>query len=63
MAPVKAIIPATPEADCMVTMMNKNFPAYVFNVLKDHGLPNNFYTILLLNMCDPTMVAEMGDCQ
>jgi hypothetical protein len=39
MAPVQAVIPNTPEAERMIAMMNKNFPSYVRNVLKDQGLP------------------------
>ncbi len=35
MAPVQAIVPNTPEAEHMIVMMNKNFPSYVGNVLRD----------------------------
>ncbi len=40
--PVHIVIPNTPEAKRMVLMMNKNFPAYTGNVLKDQGLPEGF---------------------
>jgi hypothetical protein len=35
MAPVKAVAPNTPKAERMIVMMNKNFPSYIGNVLKD----------------------------
>jgi hypothetical protein len=35
MGKVQAVVPNTPEAEQMMLMMNKNFPAYVGNVLRD----------------------------
>jgi hypothetical protein len=43
MGRVQAIIPNTPEAEQMILMMNKNFPAYMGNVLHDQGMPNVFF--------------------
>jgi hypothetical protein len=37
---VQAVIPNTPEAEQMILMMNKNFPACIGNVLRDQGLPD-----------------------
>ncbi len=42
MGRVQAIIPNTPEAEQMILMMNKNFPAYIGNVLRDQGLLDSF---------------------
>jgi hypothetical protein len=42
MGKVQAVIPNTPEAEQMILMMNKNFPAYVGHVLRDQGLPDGF---------------------
>jgi hypothetical protein len=39
MAPVQAVVPNTPKVEHVIVMMNKNFPSYVGNVLKDQGLP------------------------
>jgi hypothetical protein len=62
MAPIQAVIPNTPEAKCMIVMMNKNFPAYVGNVLKDQGLPEDFLLELFQQTCCHTMVAEISFC-
>jgi hypothetical protein len=39
MVPVQAVVLNTPEAECMIAMMNKNFPAYIGNVLRGQELP------------------------
>jgi hypothetical protein len=39
MAPIQAVVPNTHEVERMIVIMNKNFPAYVGNVLRDQGLP------------------------
>jgi hypothetical protein len=44
---VQAVIPNTPEAKQMVTMMNKNLPAYVGFSLREQGLPESFLLDLL----------------
>ncbi len=38
MGPVQAVVPNSPEAEQMIMMMNKNFPAYVGNILRDQGV-------------------------
>jgi hypothetical protein len=42
--------------------MNKNFPAYIGNVLKDQGLPEGFLFELVKRSCCPVMVAELNQC-
>jgi hypothetical protein len=62
MGRVQAVIPNSPEAEQMILMMNKNFPAYVGNILRDQGLPEPFLIELFRRSCCPTMLAEMGSC-
>jgi hypothetical protein len=59
---VQAVIPNTPEAEQMILMMNKNFPAYMGHVLRDQGLPDYFLIELFNRSCCPTMISEMGSC-
>jgi hypothetical protein len=60
MAPVQAVVPNTPEAERMIVMMNKNFPAYIGNVLRDQGLPEEFLLELFCRTCCQTMFSEMA---
>jgi hypothetical protein len=60
--PVHIVIPNTPEAKRMVLMMNKNFPAYIGNVLKDQGLMEGFLFELDKQLCCPVMVSEINQC-
>jgi hypothetical protein len=62
MAPVVVAVPATPEAETIVGMMNKQFPAYAYYALKDNGLKDNFLIPLLQNSCDNTLTAGIQDC-
>ncbi len=59
---VHIVIPNTPEAKRMVLMMNKNFPAYIGNVLKDQSLPEGFLFELVKRLCCPVMVSEINQC-
>ena len=45
--PTHLIIPTTPEAERMITMTNKNLPAYLYHTLIEHGLPEEFVEDLL----------------
>jgi hypothetical protein len=60
MAPVQAVVPNTPEAERMIVMVNKNFPAYIENVLRDQGLPKEFLLELFRQTCCQTMLLEMS---
>jgi hypothetical protein len=44
----------------MVLMINKNFPTYIGNALRDQGLPDDFLLELLKRSCYPTLVSEMA---
>ncbi len=57
------IIPNTPEAEHLVGMMNKNLPAFLLNVLREQGLPEEFIDDLLKNSCEATMLAKMHQCK
>jgi hypothetical protein len=62
LGPVLAITPACPEAETMVTMMNKQVAAYLYYYLKDAALPERFVMNLLRATCDATLVAEIEEC-
>jgi hypothetical protein len=62
MALVVAAIPATPEAETMVSMMNKQFLAYAYYTLKDNGLKDDFLIPLLQSSCDNTLTGQIRDC-
>jgi hypothetical protein len=51
MAPVQAVIPNTPKAERMIATMNKNFPYYMGNVLKNQGLPEEFHMEFFHRTC------------
>jgi hypothetical protein len=59
---VQAVVPNTPEAEQMILMINKNFPAYVGYVLHGQGLPDGFLMELFRCTCCPTMFSEMASC-
>ncbi len=56
--PTHIIIPNAPEAERMVGMMNKNLPAFLWHVLIEQGLPEDFITSLLNKSCKATMLAK-----
>ena len=62
MGRVQAVIPNTPEAEQMILMMNKNFPAYIGFALKERGLPDDFVMELLKRSCDQSLLSEMSTC-
>ncbi len=61
--PTHIIIPNTPEAERMVGMMNKNLPAFLWHMLMEQVLPEDFITGLLNESCKATMLAEVTKCQ
>ena len=63
MGHVQAVIPNSPEAEKMILMMNKNFPAYIGNALKDKGLPEEFLIDLLKRSYCQTMMNEIHLCK
>ena len=61
--PTHIIIPNTPEAECLVGMMNKNLPAFLWHMMKEQGLPDEFINDLLNNLCEAMMLAKMHECK
>ncbi len=60
--PTYIIIPNTPEAERMVGMMNKNLPAFLWHMLTEQGLPDQFIKDLLNKLCEASMLAEVTKC-
>jgi hypothetical protein len=44
-------------------MMNKHLPAFLFHMLKEQNLPNNFIHYLLKSPCKARILAEMHRCK
>jgi hypothetical protein len=44
-------------------MMNKNLPAFLWHMMKEQGLPDEFIDDLLNNSCEATMLAKMHECK
>ncbi len=61
--PTHIIIPNTPEAERMVGMMNKNLPAFLWHMLIEQGLPEDFISGLLNKLCEATMHAKATKCK
>ena len=61
--PTHLIVPNTPEAERMITMMNKNLPEYLYHTLIEHGLPEEFVEDLLSKLCEATMLAVWHSCK
>ena len=61
--PTHLVVPNTPEAERMISMMNKNLPAYLYHTLLEHGLPQDFVEDLLEHSCEATMLAERHRCK
>jgi hypothetical protein len=62
MGPVQAVVPNSPEAEQMIMMMNKNFPAYVGNVLRDQGFNETFLWNMFKATCFQMKLAECKSC-
>ena len=59
---VDVIVPNTPEAESMVLMMNRHFPAFCYHYLKDVGLDETFVRALLKEACCPTLLSSIKAC-
>ncbi len=63
MMPTYVVIPNTPEVKRMLLMMNKNLPAFLYHMLLEQGLPEEFIKDLLARTCEASMLGEMHNCQ
>ena len=61
--PMHLIVPNTPEAERLITMMNKNLPTYLYHTWIEHGLPEEFVEDLLRKLCEMTMLAARHSCK
>jgi hypothetical protein len=63
MSPVQAVIPQTPQAEKMVLMMNKNFPAFPTFVLRDLHFPEPAIQEYVKPCCCQVKAAKIGECK
>ena len=59
---VEMVVPNTPEAEAMVMMLNRNFPAFCFHYLLEAGMDESFLKALLRTACCPTLVGTINQC-
>jgi hypothetical protein len=59
---VEVIVPNTPEAEAMILMMNRHFPAYCFHYLTSEGMDDAFVKQLIREACCPTLVSKIKEC-
>lgn len=62
MGTVDVIVPNTPEAESMILMMNRHFPAFCFHYLLGEGVDEAFVKELLKEACCPTLVGQIKEC-
>jgi hypothetical protein len=61
---VEVIIPNTAEAESMVMMMNRHFPAFCYHYLTTRiGMGDVFVKALLKEACCPTLFATINQCK
>jgi hypothetical protein len=59
---VEIVVPNTAEAEAMVMMMNRQFPAFCHNYFIKNGMTEAFVKTLLKEACCPTLVASISAC-
>ncbi len=57
------IVPHTPEAKRLVATMNKNVAVFLWHMLLEQGLPDNFIQCLLKKACNLTLFAKISTCK
>jgi hypothetical protein len=60
--PMFVIIHDTPKVERMVGMMKKNLPAFLWHMLLEQGLPEQFITDLIKNFCEAYMISKQNTC-
>jgi hypothetical protein len=60
--PITIIIPITAKAERMSLMMNKNLPEFLWHMLHDQGMPEDFIKDLLGKSCNASLVANIYKC-
>jgi hypothetical protein len=56
------IIPIIAKAESMSLMMNKNLPEFLWHMLCDQGIPEDFIKDLLGKLCKASLVADVYKC-
>jgi hypothetical protein len=56
-------MPHIPEAKQLVATINKNVAAFLWHMLLEQGLPDDFIQPLLKKACNPTLFAEISTCK
>ncbi len=59
---MEIVVPNTAEAEAMILMMNRQFPAYLYHSLLKAGLDEPFIKSLLKEACCPTLVSKINEC-
>ncbi len=62
MGMVDVIVPNILEAELMILMMNRNFPAFCCHYLTGEGLDEKFVKALLKEACCPILVNQIKEC-
>jgi hypothetical protein len=60
--PTTIIIPITAKAERMSLMMNNNIPPFLWHMLRDQGMPEDFIKDLLGKSCKASLVANVYKC-
>ena len=59
---VEVIVPNIPEAEALILMMNRQFPAFCYHYLLGKGMDETFVRHLLKESCCPTLVSQIENC-
>jgi hypothetical protein len=59
---VEIVVPNTAEAEAMVLMMNRHFPAFCYHYFIKNGMTEAFVKTLLKEACCPTLIASINAC-
>ena len=62
MGTVDVIVPNILEAEAMILMMNRQFPAFCLHYLLAKGMEESFVRTLISEACCPTLVGEISKC-
>ena len=60
---VDVIVPNIPEAEAMLLMMNRHFPAFCVHYLTEKGMDKKLVMELVREVCCPTLVGSIKECQ
>ncbi len=61
--PTYFVVPQTEEAERMIGMMNKNFPALLYHMMLEIDFTEEIIKKLLKESCDTSLVAQIPQCK